>query len=243
LTVTDNASGSPQTVSLAGTGVAPSVALSPTSLTFASTTVGMTSAPHAVTLSNSGSAALTISSIGVSGDFAQTNNCGGTLAAGANCAINVTFTPTATGTRSGTLTVTDNASNSPQTASLTGTGTSSSGGGVVSFVTKAYGAYHNSSVAASSIASSAFPLPAGDLIVAYCGNTSSTASTPTISDTAGNVFHQVGGTAAASGGDSLSMFYAANAKGNSNDVVTCAWSAAQNNLAVMALVYSGADPS
>src|SRR5439155_15004055 len=119
----------------------------------------------------------------------------------------------------------------------------SGGGGTISLATKAYGAYHNSSVAASSIASSALSPPAGDLIVAYCGNTSSTASTPTISDTAGNVLHQVGATAAASGGDSLSMFYAANAKGNSTDGVTCAWSAAQNNLAVMALVYSGADPS
>jgi len=50
-------------------------------------------------------------------------------------------------------------------------------------------------------------------------------------------------TVAASGGDSLSMFYAANTKGSSNDAVTCTWSSAQNNLAVMALVYSGADAS
>ncbi|PYU91620.1 MAG: hypothetical protein DMG25_14260 [Acidobacteria bacterium] len=243
LTVTDNASGSPQTASLTGTGLAASAALSPTSLTFPSTTVGMASAAQAVTLSNSGSTGLTISSIAISGDFAQTNNCGSTLAAGANCAINVTFTPTTTGTRTGMLTVTDNASNSPQTASLAGTGTSSSGGGVVSFVTKAYGAYHSSSVTQSKVAASAFAAPAGDLIVAYCGNTSITASTPTISDTAGNVFRQAGATAAGSGGDSLSMFYAANAKGNSNDVVTCTWSSAQNNLAVMALVYSGANTS
>ncbi|PYU91129.1 MAG: hypothetical protein DMG25_15470, partial [Acidobacteria bacterium] len=112
----------------------------------------------------------------------------------------------------------------------------SGGGGTISLATKAFGAYHNSSATASSITSSAFALPPGDLIVAYCGNTSITASTPTISDTAGNVFHQVGVTVAASGGDSLSMFYAANAKGNSNDAATCTWSSAQNNLAVMALV-------
>jgi len=119
----------------------------------------------------------------------------------------------------------------------------SGGGAGISLATKAYGAYHNSSATASSITSSAFALPPGDLIVAYCGNTSSTASTPTISDTASNAFHQAGATAAGSGGDSLSMFYAANAKGISNDVVTCTWTAAQNNLAVIALVYSGADAS
>ncbi|PYV35157.1 MAG: hypothetical protein DMG22_03325, partial [Acidobacteria bacterium] len=57
-----------------------------------------------------------------------TNNCGASVAVGANCTINVTFTPAATGTRSGTLTVTDNATNSPQTASLTGTGNTTTAG-------------------------------------------------------------------------------------------------------------------
>ena len=123
--VTDNASGSPQTVGLTGTGAAPTTtaSLSPTSLTFASQTVGTTSAAQTVTLSNTGTATLAISSIVASGDFAQTNNCGGSLAVGGNCAINVTFSPTASGTRTGSLRVTDNASGSPQTAGLTGTGT------------------------------------------------------------------------------------------------------------------------
>src|SRR5439155_14529234 len=110
--------------SLSGTGVAPGATLSPTSLTFASQNVGTTSAPQAATLSNSGSAPLSISSIAISGadsgDFAQTNNCSSSLAAGAKCTISVTFRPTATGTRTGTLTVTDNASGSPQAATLTG---------------------------------------------------------------------------------------------------------------------------
>src|SRR5256885_16904400 len=59
------------------------------------------------------------------GDFGQTNNCPlspSTLAANGTCTINVTFSPTATGSRSATLTVTDNASNSPQTAGVSGTG-------------------------------------------------------------------------------------------------------------------------
>jgi hypothetical protein len=131
ITVSDNAAGSPQTASLTGTGTAvgPSAALSPTSLTFASQTVGTTSAAQAITLSNGGTAALSITSIAATGDFAQTNNCGTSVAAGGSCSISVTFTPTTTGTRTGTVTVTDNATSSPQSASLTGTGATAGGGG------------------------------------------------------------------------------------------------------------------
>src|SRR5438046_2862518 len=77
---------------------------------------------------NGGSAALTISSIGASGDFAQTNTCGGALAAGGTCSLAVTFTPTAAGERTGAVTIADNASNSPQTVGLTGSGISAAGG-------------------------------------------------------------------------------------------------------------------
>ena len=132
LGVTDDASGSPQSISLTGTGTpaAPAVGLSPTSLTFTGQLVGTTSAAQSVTLTNTGNAALTITSIAVtganSGDFAQTNTCPvspTTLAAGANCKINVTFDPTATGARNASVTITDNAANSPQSVPLTGTGT------------------------------------------------------------------------------------------------------------------------
>ncbi|HXH48429.1 MAG TPA: SBBP repeat-containing protein, partial [Terriglobia bacterium] len=105
--------------------LAPAASLSTTSLTFGSQTVNITSSPQTVSLSNSGTAPLLISSITTSGDFAQTNNCGNALAAGSTCSINVTFTPTAGGTRTGTLTVADNATGSPQTVGLTGTGVSS----------------------------------------------------------------------------------------------------------------------
>lgn len=108
---------------------APVVSLSPSSLTFNTQTVNTTSAAQAVTLENIGNAELTFTSIAASGDFAETNSCGTGLpgipingTAIAMCAINVTFTPTAAGTRTGTLTITDNASTSPQTVSLTGTG-------------------------------------------------------------------------------------------------------------------------
>jgi hypothetical protein len=91
-------------------------------LTFSSLPVLTMSAPQTVTLTNSGNAALAISGIAASGDFAQTNTCGSSIGAGSSCTINVTFTPTAVGQRSSSLTITDNAANSPHTVSLTGTG-------------------------------------------------------------------------------------------------------------------------
>jgi hypothetical protein len=123
VTVVDNASGSPQSVSLTGTGTAPIATASPSTLTFSGQTIGTASPTQSATLSNTGTAPLTISGITITGDFAETNTCGTTLAVGATCTINVTFTPATIGTRSGSVTVTDNASGSPQTVSLTGTGT------------------------------------------------------------------------------------------------------------------------
>jgi hypothetical protein len=123
--VTDNAAGSPQTVPLTGSGLlAPVVTLLPKSLTFTGQAVGSTSAPQTVTLTNSGSATLYISSVTASGDFAQTNTCGASVAVGANCVISVTFTPTAAGNRYGSVTITDNAADSPETVLLAGNGSS-----------------------------------------------------------------------------------------------------------------------
>jgi len=127
LTVTDNGPGSPQTASLTGVGTAAgNVILSPTSLNFGNQTVGAPSAPQPVTLMNNQSMSLTISSITASGDYSQTNNCGTSLPANSSCIINVVFAPTTTGTRTGTLTVTDDGPGSPQAASLTGVGVQSS---------------------------------------------------------------------------------------------------------------------
>lgn len=123
LTINDNAPGSPQIVSLQGYGgAATTAALNPTSLTFSPQTVGITSPTQSVTVSNAGTTALAISSILASGDFAQSNNCGSSVGAGASCQISMTFTPTATGTRSGSVRIIDNTSEAPQAISLTGTG-------------------------------------------------------------------------------------------------------------------------
>ena len=106
----------------------PAASLSPASLTFGNQSVFTTSPAQAIAFSNTGSAALTVSGIVATGDFAQTNTCGGSVAAGANCTINVTFTPTQPGVRAGVLTITDNASTSPQVIALSGTGTAPAGG-------------------------------------------------------------------------------------------------------------------
>ena len=122
VTITDNASNSPQTISLSGSGVLP-VSLSPTSIAFSSRVVGTTSTATVVTLNNNQSSILTIGSIVATGDFAQTNTCRGSVAANGVCNISVTFTPTATGTRTGAVTITDDANSSPQVISLSGIGT------------------------------------------------------------------------------------------------------------------------
>lgn len=108
---------------------APAVSLSASSLTFPTQTVGTTSGPQPLTFSNTGTAALTITSISAAGPFAQTNNCplsSSTLAAGSNCTISVTFAPTASGAATGTLSVADNGSGSPRTVGLAGTGVAAS---------------------------------------------------------------------------------------------------------------------
>jgi hypothetical protein len=94
----------------------------PSSLTFATQALNTTSAAQAVTVSNTGTAAASVSGVSVTGDFSQTNNCGTSIAAGASCTASVSFRPTASGTRTGTLTVTSNATNSPTTVALSGTG-------------------------------------------------------------------------------------------------------------------------
>jgi hypothetical protein len=123
VTITDNASPATQTVSLTGTGTGGSaVSLSPTSLTFASQPVGTSSTPQSFTLTNTGTSTLTITSIAINGDFSQTNTCGSSVGAGGSCSVSVTFKPSASGSRTGAVTVTDNASPATQTVGLSGTG-------------------------------------------------------------------------------------------------------------------------
>ncbi|MFB3922304.1 MAG: SBBP repeat-containing protein [Terriglobia bacterium] len=130
VTITDNAGGSPHVIPLTGKGItpAPAVTLDPTSLEFTDQTYNTTSAAQTITLTNSGTAALTITAIAITGDFAQTNDCPvspATLAVNASCTFGVTFTPKSSGERTGTITITDNGSNATSgkhTAGLKGNG-------------------------------------------------------------------------------------------------------------------------
>ena len=87
-----------------------------------------------VTLTNTGSTALAITSLVTSGNFAETDNCVGSVPAGASCALSVTFVPIAvsSGASSGNVVITDDAADSPQTLILTGPNVSSPADGVLS---------------------------------------------------------------------------------------------------------------
>jgi len=124
-----------QAIDLSATGLAtagPKVSLSAASLTFAGQLIGSSSAAQTVTLSNTGGSTFTITSIWLAGseasDFQISTTCGSSLAAGANCAVSVTFAPTASGTRNATLMFSDLVVGTPQSVTLTGTGN----GGVLS---------------------------------------------------------------------------------------------------------------
>ncbi|MCU1470038.1 MAG: coagulation factor 5/8 type domain protein [Glaciihabitans sp.] len=103
----------------------PDLEFTPSSLTFGNVNVGSSSASQAATLTNQGTATATISGITKSGDYSQTNNCGTSLAVGATCTVTATFTPTASGARSGQVSVASNAANSPATLALSGSGVDS----------------------------------------------------------------------------------------------------------------------
>jgi len=157
LSVADNATGSPQTTTLNGTGTAasePGASLTPGMLTF-SDTVGSTTAAQTATLRNTGDAPLGISSIAIAGsdptEFAETNTCGSSLAAGASCTVSVTFTPTSAASFAATLSIADNATGSPQTVALSGTGTAPAAPGVsLSPVTLTFSAVAGTTSAAQS---------------------------------------------------------------------------------------------
>ena len=124
LVISDSDPASPQAVALLAYGTV--VSFSPSKLSFTNQSVG-TAASQSIILTNTGKAALQISSISVTGaaapDFWQANNCGTGIPGNGQCTITVTFQPTATGRRTATVSVKDNGGGSPQGVTLTGTGT------------------------------------------------------------------------------------------------------------------------
>ncbi len=126
LTLTDSATNSPQSVTLTGTGVA-AIKLTPIAVKFAATLVGHTSVTKIATFKNLLKTPVTLSGItitgGNAGDFAiVSTTCGGSVAALSSCTISVSFTPTAVGARTSTLSVSNNAVPNPITSALSGTG-------------------------------------------------------------------------------------------------------------------------
>lgn len=129
LIITDDTNALPGTthaVALTGTGGLGNGTLSGGPLTFSGTPITSNSTTKDLTLTNSGRVATTISGITFTGtnaaEFAQTNTCNGSVAAGANCTITVTFKPTATGNRAATISVADDGTASPSTTTVSGTG-------------------------------------------------------------------------------------------------------------------------
>jgi phospholipase C len=121
LTFTDSDPTSPQVVNLSGVGT--NVSLSPNLLSFGTKTVGVATKPKVATLKNSGTTALSISGLAVTGDYTENGTCKNGLAPGASCTVGATFTPTASGTRYGSITISDGDPASPQVLNLTGVGT------------------------------------------------------------------------------------------------------------------------
>lgn len=129
LTLASDASNGSAVVSLTGTGApvpVPAVALAPASLAFGNQTVNTTSTARSIILTNTGTAALNLSSIAATAGFAVNHNCGTSLAAAASCTLSVTFTPAALGVASGSVSVTSNAAGSPHAVTLGGTGVAAS---------------------------------------------------------------------------------------------------------------------
>ncbi|MGA8150390.1 MAG: choice-of-anchor D domain-containing protein [Terriglobales bacterium] len=128
ITVTDSAPGSPTTVTLSGKGVAQTKTLgvTPTTLVFDPQVTGTTSAQQFITVTNTGNFMITFTNVTITTGFALSNSCTGSLPPASSCSIGVTFTPTATGKTTGTVSIADNVTGSPQTVALTGTGLSTS---------------------------------------------------------------------------------------------------------------------
>ena len=127
ISIASDAYTSPNTITLSGTGVAAAaiISVAPSSLTFGNQVTATTSAAQTFVISNKGSTVMTVSAITIGGtnptSFAKSGTCT-SVAVGASCTISITFTPTAAGALSGTVTITTNAYNGSATVNLAGVG-------------------------------------------------------------------------------------------------------------------------
>ncbi len=191
-------------IPLSGTGVdLPVVGFSPTSLSFAGQLVSSTSGTQVATVSNTGNAPLQISNINITGPFSQTNICSAAVAVNSSCSISLSFTPTVSGQQAGTLTLTDNAADSPESMPLSGTGedftlAAASGSSTSSTVTPGQTATYNLTVAPASGLTGSVSLTCGGAPAE--ANCSVTPSSATLSASSATPITVTVTTTAASGG-------------------------------------------
>jgi hypothetical protein len=180
ITVTSTGTGSPQAIALTGTGTTvatPGVLTVPASYAFGTQTVGATGSPQAFTLTNTGGTAVTIAAITSSNaaEFAITSSsCSGVVAVGASCSFSVTFTASAAGPRSASITIASTGTGSPQMLALTGTGTTAATPGVLG-VPAAY-AFPDQTIAVASAAKTLTLANTGGANVTISGVVSSNAT-------------------------------------------------------------------
>jgi hypothetical protein len=197
------------------------VSVSPTALNFGSVATGSKSTAQTVTVSNPTGSAAAVSSIAATGDFAQTNTCGSSIAAGGSCTVSVTFSPTAAGARTGTLTV--NAGGVTNTVSLSGTGTSSGGGSATLTASPTSVAFGSQAVGSASAAQ--------QVTVTNTGSAAATVS----SVSAGAPFAQTNtcGTSITAGGScTVSVTFTPTATGGASASLTVASNATNPSLTV-----------
>jgi hypothetical protein len=148
----------------------PAVTLDPTSLSFDAQAVDTASAGQTITVTNSGAAPLTVSSVVVTGDFTETDNCASaTIAVGLSCAVQIRFLPSTTGSRTGLLTVYGNVSGGQATATLSGTGTPPAAV-ILNPVALSFGAININATSA-----------AQNITISNTGGTATTLETPAVS--------------------------------------------------------------
>ncbi len=194
---------------------------SPTSLSFGSVTTGSTSAAQTVTVTNPGGTAATVSSVSASAPFAETNTCGGSIAAGGSCTVSVTYKPTATGASNGTLSVASSAPSSPLTVALTGTGVSGATALTASPTSLSFG-----SVAVGSTSA------AQTVTVTNPGSSAATGVSVSAAAPFAESNNTCGSSIAAGGSCTVSVSYAPTAAGASNGTLSVASSAPGSPLSV-----------
>jgi trimeric autotransporter adhesin len=222
LNLTHNASGSPSSIALNGTGTAtpqPAISLNAASLTFASQTLGSVSTAQTVTVTNSGAATLTFSGLNLTGmaatDFTRSGTCSatGALAVGGSCTVGFTFTPGAVGLRSATLSMTSDASNGAAALSLSGTGAAVVAPTLLLNLAPSSLAFGNQSTGVTSTSRSAVLSNAGTGSVSLAGITASAGFA---------VAHNCGSSLAASATCNLNVTYTPTTSGAASGSVSVA---------------------